>query len=121
MLNLILAVAWLLGGLGILIYETLYGPLRLRLLGQVSIGWLMLVLSAWNWVRFFMMRALDAEQESARRVREAEERRQRRERDERQANRPFEYHAEFDFTRQPEPPPTSPPNSPPRGGPPSNA
>jgi len=121
MLNLILAVAWLLGGLGILIYETLYGPLRLRLLGQVSIGWLMLVLSAWNWVRFYMSRALDAEQESARRVREAEERRQRRERDERQANRPFEYHAEFDFTRQPEPPPSSPPNSPPSGGPPSNA
>ena len=141
MLNLILAVGWLLGGLGLLIYETLYGPLRLRLFGQVSIGWLMLVLSAWNWVRFYMSRVLDAEQESARRVQEAEERRKRRERDERQESRPLEYHPEFDFTRpsepsaaasQPleppaavprpsEPPPAASPNSPPSAGPPSNS
>ncbi|MFQ3650211.1 MAG: hypothetical protein SNJ75_07755 [Gemmataceae bacterium] len=120
MLNLILAIGWLLGGVGIFVYEAYSGPLRLRLLGEVSIGWLMLVLSAWNWLRFYLTMSFASEREVALRVREAEERRKRRDRDKEANTGLKEYNPEFDFHRSAQPP-GSPPGSPPNASPPSNS
>jgi hypothetical protein len=108
MINLILALVWLVGGLGVLIYEAIYGPLRLRLLGVVSIGWVMLLLSAWNGVRLYLARWSDSEREANLRVEQARERQRR----ERRRNEPP--NPDFDFTNSPPPP------SPPMAGPPSN-
>jgi hypothetical protein len=110
MLNLILGILWLVGGLGILGYEAIYGPLPLRLLGTVSIGWVMLLLSAWNGVRLSMTRMADSEREANLRVEQARER-QRRERRREEGPNP-----DFDFTNSP----PSQASRPPESGPPGN-
>jgi hypothetical protein len=99
-MNLVLGILWLAGGIGVLLYESFVAPLPVRLLGTVSIGWFMLVLSAWNFGRLYMIAMTSADRESQRLVDDARARQRRRERGERELD------PNFDFT--------SPPNDPPR-------
>jgi hypothetical protein len=90
-MNLILGILWLAGGVGVLLYESFVEPLPFRLLGTVSIGWFMLVLSAWNFVRLYMIAMASADRQTQRLVDEARSRQRRRERVEREPDPTFDF------------------------------
>lgn len=78
-MNFVLAVLWLLVGVGVMAYENIFGPLRLRLFGVVSAAWFCYVLAAYNWVRWYSQRLARADEQANRMV-EAARARQRAER-----------------------------------------
>jgi len=101
MLNLILGILWLTAGLGILGYELLYGPTWYRIPGiNVSMGWFLLVLAAWNFVRWYGSRAWKAEQDAMRRTYEE----RLRQAQTRYHERPIVPDPTFDFSDKPAPP-----------------
>jgi hypothetical protein len=97
---LILALVWLIGGVGLLVYQGLAGDQRLSLHVadmSISLGWVMLLLSAWNVMRWWsrpssrptpMTTQLLSRRQSIRRVEE-----------------PTERDPNFIFTDDPPPPP----------------
>jgi hypothetical protein len=106
-MNLVLALLWLIGGVGVMAYEAFIGPLPLRLLGRISVAWFCYVLAAYNFVRWYSQRMARADEQAERLV-EAARARQR-------ADRPRpEPDPNFDFTDRPDPP------RPPHDVPPSN-
>ncbi|MGL4554448.1 MAG: hypothetical protein ACRC33_25070 [Gemmataceae bacterium] len=93
-MNLGLAILWLLAGVGVMAYEAAVGPLRLRLFGTVSAGWFCLVLSAYNFVRWYARRSARADEQAERLVEAARSRRR--------ADRPRDDpDPTFDFTDRP--------------------
>lgn len=95
--QLFFGLIWLTGALALFAYEFATGETRFTIRGlNVSAGWLLVLLSAWNFVRWYSTRAHRAEQETLRRVHEA------RLRQARQRERPTEPNPDFDF-RDPSP------------------
>jgi hypothetical protein len=62
-MNLFLALLWLIGAIVVFAYQYFTGDdsLQIRRMG-VSLGWLMLALSLYNWVRWWGIRAYRADQ-----------------------------------------------------------
>lgn len=95
-----LAFLWLATGVGILGYEYVNGPSGFRILGLgISTGWFFLVMSAWNFVRWYSTSAGREEREAMRVALEA------RQREGRRRERPSEPDPTFDFTDKPKDPP----------------
>jgi hypothetical protein len=115
MINLLLAVAWGLLGVGLIVYHAATDDPRFRLrLGDtnLSIGWFALLLVAYNLARWWNSRSGDLERQ-ARAIAEAA--RRRRQQRERAAEPGREPDPNFDFTSDPPPQPPSPGEQPPPG------
>jgi hypothetical protein len=83
-MNFILAILWLIGGVALFIYQHLTGDRRLHILNlDLSLGWIMLAFSLYNFARWFSLRSgrasRDAFQQSVAERHRAAYRRQRRE------------------------------------------
>jgi hypothetical protein len=64
-MNLFLALLWFLGGIALLAYDRINGDVRLRISGtDLSFGWLLLVLAAYNLVRWWSLRSYRMEQQA---------------------------------------------------------
>jgi hypothetical protein len=102
MLNLILGFLWLAAAIALFSYELVTGqsPLRIRAL-NISSAWILVLLAAWNFVRWYSSRASQAEREALRLAHEARQRRTR------YHERPPEPDPTFDFTDKPSAPPPS--------------
>jgi hypothetical protein len=108
MLNLILGILWLAGAIALFAYETATGrPLIRSLFGGISSAWILLLLAAWNFVRYYSSRMGRAEQES---LRIAHEERLRRARFH---ERPSVPDPTFDFSDKPAAPPRNLTDQPP--------
>jgi hypothetical protein len=95
-MNLVLGILWLLGAIGVFGYEAATGKALGRIRGfDISTGWFLLILAAWNFVRWYSARAGKANQEAMRIVHEA------RLRQARTRERPLEPDPTFDFTAKP--------------------
>jgi hypothetical protein len=111
LINLMLAMFWLVLGAGLLIHEGMTGVRMFRLpLGGINPGWLALIFAAFNFYRVWMIRSYQ------RRLRQREEsdqalrRNYERRRDERRRDEPP--NPDFIFTDEPakkDAEPTSPP------------
>jgi hypothetical protein len=103
MLNLILGILWLAGAIALFAYEMVTGRSLMRFQAlNISSAWILLLLAAWNFVRWYSARMGRAEQES---LRIAHEERLRRAR---YHERPSAPDPTFDFTDRPAgPPPAS--------------
>lgn len=98
MLNLILGCLWLAAGAGLLGYEYFTDQTLLRIRGlNISSGWFLLLMSGWNFARWYSSRAWRAEQDALRIAHEA------RLRQARHRERPAEIDPTFDFTDKPPP------------------
>jgi hypothetical protein len=95
-MTLVLGIFWLLGAVGLFAYEYFTGDHRFRFrMLNISNGWLMLVLAAFNFARYYSARAGAADREAMRIVHEARVRRARTH------ERPTEPDPTFDFTDKP--------------------
>src|SRR5262249_45250070 len=91
-MNLILAILWLIGAAALFAYESQPGDQRVRIRGtDLSMGWLLLALALYNFARWFSTRSARAAQRT---TWEGRVRRFRERRDE-----PPD--PNFDFTREP--------------------
>src|SRR5262249_43929842 len=98
-MNLILGLLWLGTGVALVAYEWSTGRATMRIRGtNLSASWLLFVLAAFNFVRWWGLRAARARQ------RAFLEEQARRERQTRSRERPAEWNPEFDFTRHDPPP-----------------
>jgi hypothetical protein len=111
-MNLVLGILWLLGALGLFAYEAITGetPWRIRVMGNISGAWALVILAAWNFARWYSARMNRADQEAIRIVHEA------RLREARHHERPVVPDPTFDFTDRPaahapRPPGEQPPSS----------
>jgi hypothetical protein len=107
-MNLVLGILWLLAAVAVLVYELVTGErlYSLRLFGGISSGWLLLVLAAYNFARWYSTRMGQADQEALRIIHEA------RLRQARYHERPHEYDPNLDFTNRPPPRgPSEPPSA----------
>ncbi len=108
-MNLVLGILWLLGALFLFGYEAATG-IRLwhvEILNNVSGAWALLVLAAWNFVRWYSIRMSRKDAEANRMVYEARMRQERR-----AEQRPAEPDPTFDFTDRPAVPAPRPPEEP---------
>jgi hypothetical protein len=57
-MNLVLGILWLAGAIALFAYGAATGesPLRIRMLNNVSGAWVLLLLAAWNFVRWYSSR-----------------------------------------------------------------
>ena len=96
-MNLIASMLWLMCGLGLFFYEQSIGEVPYKIRGlDISIGWLLLMLSLYNFARWYGRRSR-VEDKSKQFLREARVRQsQKRERSEPDPT--------FDFTDRPAPP-----------------
>jgi len=115
-MNLVLGILWLLGALFLFGYEAVLGVRlwRFHLLNDVSGAWALLILAAWNFVRWYSVRMSRAETEANRIVYQARRRQQERDLEQ----RPVEPDPTFDFNdrsaapaKAPRPPGEQPPSS----------
>jgi hypothetical protein len=102
-MNLILGILWLLGGAALLGYEFATGerPFSIRAV-NINPGWVMLLLAAYNFVRWYGSRMGRDDAQALRIVHEA------RLRQARTRERPIAPDPTFDFTSNPPPPPEAP-------------
>jgi hypothetical protein len=99
MINLFLALLWLLGAVVVLAYEYFTGEQFLRIRGtNLSVGWLLLVLGIYNLARWWSLRSYRAEQRA---VQTAQANRYRAAHRERHPGQPPD--PNFDFTDRPPP------------------
>ena len=93
-MNLVLGLLWLTGAIALFAYEATTGerPYRISGLGNISAGWVLVLLAGYNLVRWYSNRMSRADQEAMRIVHEA------RMRQARTRNRPTEPDPTFDFT-----------------------
>jgi hypothetical protein len=107
-MNLVLGLLWLAGAVALFGYEAATGDKRFRIpmLGDISAGWVSLLLAGYNFVRWYSSRMSRADQEAMRIVHEA------RLRQARTRDRPSEPDPTFDFTSKP-PSPRGPTELPP--------
>jgi hypothetical protein len=104
-MNLVLALIWLVGAIVAFAYPYFTGqPVPLIPLGdtRVSIGWLLLALSLYNWVRWWSIRAYRADQR-AQQLAHASRHRLEHWRERREPS--GELDPNFDFSDQPPAPP----------------
>lgn len=112
-MNLILALVWLVVGVGILAWQYLApdDPRALRLIIHIgdippfSAGWVALLLAAYNVVRWWLRRMY---LEQVRTLRAAEEEWRQKWRPRERTERPETPDPNFDFSNQPPAPPNSP-------------
>jgi hypothetical protein len=99
MMNLILGIVWLVGGITLLTYEFVTGEtfLHIRYL-NISSAWFLFLLASWNFARWYSSRSGRAEQNA---LRIAHEERLRKAR---YRERPAEIDPTFDFSEKPTPP-----------------
>ena len=98
-MNLILALLWLTGAFGVFAYEYHTGSLVFRIRGtNLSIGWLLLALGAYNLARWWSTRSYRADQ---RELHVAQSNRYRAVHHERREQPPD---PNFNFTDEPPPP-----------------
>jgi hypothetical protein len=108
-MNLLLGIMWLLGALFLFGYEAVKGVRLwpLHLLNDVSGAWALLILAAWNFVRWYSVRMSRADAEANRIVYQARRRQQERDLEQ----RPVEPDPAFDFTDRPAAPTPRPPGA----------
>ncbi len=106
-MNLFLGIMWLLGALFLFGYEAVTGVRlwRVQVLNDISGAWALLILAAWNFVRWYSVRMSRAEAEANRVVYQARRRQQERDLEQ----RPVEADPTFDFNDQPGAPAPRPP------------
>jgi hypothetical protein len=92
-MNLILGILWLGIAIAIFAHDYSTGEVRWRIVGlNISLGWVVLLLAAYNFVRWYGQRAMREDQEAIRLAHEARHRHvPRREREPREPDPTFDF------------------------------